>query len=126
MPLLKSGFLMSHDTAHLSCLMGKTTMWFPNRYYTNWDVQAQKMARCLKFWIEEEEGLYYPCSENKGADQLRSYCEADLRLCFRLDKLFVFPCGGSFILCSCACNLTFRHPGRTEEVLVATSWQGEI
>ena len=23
------------------------------------------------------------CSENKGADQLRSYCEADLHLCFR-------------------------------------------
>ena len=26
--------------------------------------------------------MYYPCSENKGADQLRSYCEADLRLFF--------------------------------------------
>ena len=24
--------------------------------------------------------------ENKGADQLRSYCEADLRLCFRIGK----------------------------------------
>ena len=30
--------------------------------------------------------MYYPSSENKGADQLRSYCEADLRLCFRLGK----------------------------------------
>ena len=28
--------------------------------------------------------LYYPSSENKGADQLHSYCKADLRLCFRL------------------------------------------
>ena len=28
------------------------------------------------------EGLYYLCSENKGADQLRGYREADLRLCF--------------------------------------------
>ena len=26
--------------------------------------------------------MYYPCSENKGADQLRGYREADLRLCF--------------------------------------------
>ena len=26
--------------------------------------------------------MYYPSSENKGADQLSSYCEADLRLCF--------------------------------------------
>ena len=39
--------------------------------------------------------MYYPSSENKGADQLRSYCEADLRLCFRLGTLLVFPCGGS-------------------------------
>ena len=30
--------------------------------------------------------MYYPCSENKGADQLRGYCEADLRLYFRLCK----------------------------------------
>ena len=40
--------------------------------------------------------MYYPCSENKGADQLRSYCEADLRLCFRICRLLVFPCTGSF------------------------------
>ena len=26
--------------------------------------------------------MYYPSSENKGADQLRGYREADLRLCF--------------------------------------------
>ena len=30
--------------------------------------------------------MYYPCSENKGADQLRGYREADLRLCFRIYK----------------------------------------
>ena len=24
--------------------------------------------------------MYYQCSENKGTDQLRGYCEADLRL----------------------------------------------
>ena len=35
-------------------------------------------------------GLYYPCSENKGADQLRGYREADLRLCFRICKNPVF------------------------------------
>ena len=39
--------------------------------------------------------MYYPGSENKGADQLRSYCEANLRLCFRLCRLLVFPWGGS-------------------------------
>ena len=30
------------------------------------------------------------CSENKGADQLRGYREADLRLCFRICKTLVF------------------------------------
>ena len=30
--------------------------------------------------------MYYLCSENKGADQLRDYREADLRLCFRICK----------------------------------------
>ena len=32
------------------------------------------------------EGLYYPCSENKGDDQLRGHREADLCLCFRICK----------------------------------------
>ena len=36
------------------------------------------MARGLKFRIKEVEELYYPCSENKGADQLRGYGEAIL------------------------------------------------
>ena len=39
------------------------------------------MARGLKFRIKIQEGLYYPCSENKGADQLCGYREADQRLC---------------------------------------------
>ena len=30
--------------------------------------QPQKIARGLKFLISEGEGLYYLCSENKGAD----------------------------------------------------------
>ena len=44
------------------------------------------MAGGLKFWNKEVEGLYYPCSENKDADQLRDYRAADLRLCFRICK----------------------------------------
>ena len=62
-------------TVDMSRLMGKPRMWFPNRSDTNRPVQAQKTARSMKFRIKEVEGLYYPCSENKGADQLR--------LCFR-------------------------------------------
>ena len=68
----------------MSHLVKKPTMWLPNRSVTNRAVQAQKMARDWKFWFKKVEELYYQCSENKGADQLRSYCEADLRLCFRL------------------------------------------
>ena len=51
--------------------------------------------------------MYYPCSENKGADQLRGYREANLRLCFRIGKNPVFSrCGswdivtGLFIRCN--------------------------
>ena len=49
--------------------------------------------------------MYYPCSENKGADQLRGYREADLRLCFRLGKNPVFSrCGSNIIFFTCTCN----------------------
>ena len=57
---------------YLSCVMRKPTMWFLNRIDTNRAVQAQKMARDGKCWILKVEELYYPCSENKGADQLPS------------------------------------------------------
>ena len=39
--------------------------------------------------------MYYTSSENKGADQLRGYREAGLRLCFRICRLLVFLRGGS-------------------------------
>ena len=54
---------------------------------TNQPVMSLKKARSLKFQILEGEGLYYPCSENKGADQLCSYCTADLRLYFRIGNV---------------------------------------
>ena len=62
----------------------------PTRSDTNRSVQLQKIARSLKFQIQEEEELYYLFSENKGADQLCNYCEADLRLCFCIGKNPVF------------------------------------
>ena len=40
--------------------------------------------------------MHYPCGENKGADQLRAYREADLRLCFRICKKPVFSPRGSY------------------------------
>ena len=80
----------------MSHLVEKPTMWFQTRSDTSRPVQAQKRARIMKIRIKVEEELNYPSSENKGADQLRSYCEADLRLCFRQGRLLVFPRGGSY------------------------------
>ena len=70
---------------------------FPNRSDTNRAAQLVNMFRGLKFWIYEVEGLYYPCSEKKDADQLRGYREADLRLCFRICKNPVFSRRGSVL-----------------------------
>ena len=54
---------MSHVTRSRSVL-------FSTMSHTNQAVQPQKMARSLKFGIYEVEGLYFLCSENKGAAQL--------------------------------------------------------
>ena len=70
--------------------MRKPTFWFPTWSDTNQAVQLQKMARGLKFRVKKVEGLYYLCSENKGADQLRGNREADLRLCFCICMTLVF------------------------------------
>ena len=34
--------------------------------------------------------MHYLCSENTGADQLRSYCEVDLYFCFGIIKMLGF------------------------------------
>ena len=73
-------------------------MWILTRSDRNQAVQPLEMARCLKFWIYEEEVMYYQDSENKGADQLRGYLEADLRLCFRICETLIFSGRGSFTM----------------------------
>ena len=69
---------------------------FPTRSDINGSVRSQKMVKSLKFRIYDEEKFYYPSGETKGADQLRSYCESDLRLCFRICKIPVFSRCGSY------------------------------
>ena len=66
--------------------MRKRSSGFSTMSDTNQAVVSLNMARGLTFRIQKEEGLYYPCSENKGADPLRGYREADLRLCFCICK----------------------------------------
>ena len=83
---------------------------FQTRSNTNQAVQAQEMARGLQFGIYEVEGLYYLCSENKGADQPRSYCAADLQLLYshmqKADFLMIWIVS-SFLLCSTLKYLLF-------------------
>ena len=79
--------LVSHGLTHISRFMRKPTMWLPTRTELH---KAQKVARGWKFWMLKVKELYYPCSENKGIDQLRSYWEADLPPWYRIYRLFVF------------------------------------
>ena len=46
------------------------------------------MARGLKIWIEEVEELYYPCSENKGTDQLFCYAKPICVVVFAYVKIW--------------------------------------
>ena len=55
---------------------------FPTRSDTNRAIHPQKTARGLKFRTQGVYKLYYLCSENKGAGQLRSYRAGDLCLLF--------------------------------------------
>ena len=87
------------------------------------------MARGLKFCIQEGEGLYYPSSENKGADQLRGYREADLRLCFRICKNPVFSRRGSLVYpCTGVCPSSVRNFKHLPNCLITQShlWQASM
>ena len=52
--------------------MRKPTIWVSNqvRHKPGCTVTEDILARGLKFWIYKVEEMYYPCSENKGDDQL--------------------------------------------------------
>ena len=86
--------------------MRKPTFWVPTRSDTYRAVQSQKKVT-ENLSLKEE--LYYPSGENKGADQLRSYCEADLRLCFRICRLLVFLCSGSRMILSRCLQHSLQH-----------------
>ena len=54
------------------------------------------LVKHTRVWSNWVNGV---CSENKGADQLRGYHEADLRLCFWICKKQFFSWLGSNIDC---------------------------
>ena len=100
----------------MSLCMRKPTIWVSDQVDTNQPVQSQKIARSLKFRMKEEEGLCYPCSKNKGADQLRGYREAGLHLCLlkyiggSLSNWYAirFVLSTIFVLLSTQCALLFK------------------
>ena len=86
-------------TNYMSLVVRKTVFGVSTRSHSNQAVQPHKMARGLKFLIKKVEGLYYLCSENKGADQLPGNHEADQHLCFRICKKPVFSRRDSYDPC---------------------------
>ena len=82
------------------------------------------MARGLKFRIKVEEGLYYPYTENKWADQLRDYREADLRHCFRICKKPVFSRRGSYGISSLEVRIKilYKQRFRLRQFATETVW----
>ena len=68
--------------------MRKPTMWFQNRSDTNRAAQAQMMGLARGF--RKMRNCTIHVAKNKDADQLRSYCEADLRICFCIRNMLVF------------------------------------
>ena len=61
---------------------------FLTRSDTNRPVQSQKQAGSLKFRIQEEEKLYYPCSENNGTVTAQLICSH--RCTIRKSKYHLF------------------------------------
>ena len=74
----------------MSCVARNLYSGFPVKSDTNQAVQPLKMPIGLEFQVKEEEGLYYLCSENIGADLLHGNHTAYLRLRFFLCKKQVF------------------------------------
>ena len=74
----------------MSLIVRKPVLGASNRSVTNPAVQSQKMPRGLKFLTWEAEEMFSLCSKNKCADQLGSYCTADLGLYFCICKKPVF------------------------------------
>ena len=77
-------------SCYMSLVVRKPAFGVSDQVPHNQAVQPHETGRGLKFRIQEVEGLYYTCSKNEGADQLRGYRQADLRLCFHIYKKLVF------------------------------------
>ena len=85
----KAGFLMTHPSQnHLSRVMRKPIMWFPHRPDTNRDVEKKKKKKKNRR-RPKAKNSELKVESRGGAGQLRSNCEAYLRLCFRMCKILL-------------------------------------
>ena len=75
---------------HMSRNARKPIFGVPTRSDTNRAVKPQKTARDLNFGFKKLGDCTIYVAKT-GADQLRSYCAAGLRLCFHICKKQVFP-----------------------------------
>ena len=78
------------------------------------------MARGLKFWILEEEGLYCLCSGNKGADQLHGYRAA--AFVFAYAKIRFSHDVAQIIVQSCLCTSSHLIPQLCIDVNRKLQW----
>ena len=58
-------------------------------------LNSRRIARILKFRMKEEEGLYYPCSKNKGVINFTVTAKLVCVFGFCIHRLFVCLCSGS-------------------------------
>ena len=71
---------------------------------------ATEDSKRLEILDLEKEGLYHLHRKKRGADQLRNYCAAYLRLCFRMCKHPVFSRRGKILLFSLfICNAKMQR-----------------
>ena len=84
-------------------VFGVSTRSNPNRA-----VQPQKMARGLKFRIQEVEGLYYQSSETKGAQISFAVTAKLICLCFHICNKQVFSQLGSYVIAMFPASIQYQ------------------
>ena len=98
--LQKASFL-TMQLISIKLNLNKILIQFPYFSLSNsiWALLSEPALFCAPIcWFHiEEEGLYYVCSKNKGADQLHGWCEAYLHICFRISKKPVFSLHGLYV-----------------------------
>ena len=102
----------------MSHVVRKPTFLFSTRSDTNRAVQCKKMDKALKFRIKTVEGFYYmyPCSENKGPDQLRgsaklicAFVFAYAKCWFSHDVAHIMICTRSHTAVASKTSMSERH-----------------